>query len=75
MEAEQQLCVSSWHRLEMSSWRPACDKNAPVPGRPVIDVSLLSSLRLYGLLDLLLDGFQVEARTLLHRRKLDRRLG
>src|SRR6266702_1694939 len=32
-------------------------------------------VRLDGLLDLLLDGFQVETRALLHRRKLDRSLG
>src|SRR6185437_12753374 len=36
---------------------------------------LLASVRLHGLLDLLLDGFQVEARTFLHRWKLDRSLG
>src|SRR5262245_1736806 len=38
-------------------------------------ISLLSSLRLDGLLNLLLDGLQVEACTLLHGRELDRGLG
>src|SRR5262245_59429628 len=33
-----------------------------------------AGVRLHGLLDLLLDGFQVEARALLHRRELDRGL-
>src|SRR6476620_6566469 len=36
---------------------------------------LLASVRLHRLLDLFLDGFEIEARALLHRRKLDRRLG
>ena len=36
---------------------------------------LLASMRLDGLLDLLLDGFQVEACALLHWWKLDRGLG
>src|SRR6476469_3123031 len=36
--------------------------------------TLFSCVRLDGLLDLLLDGFQVEARALLHRREFDGRL-
>src|ERR1700742_398602 len=36
---------------------------------------LLAGVRLHGLLDLFLDGFEIEARALLHRRKLNRRLG
>src|SRR6185437_13571499 len=51
----------------------------PLAGAPTWSArslhTLLASVRLHGLLDLLLDGFEVEARTLLHRRKLDRRLG
>src|SRR5262249_28328426 len=47
----------------------------PTRGRPARNISLLSSLRLDGLLNLLLDGLQIEACTLLHGRKLDRGLG
>src|SRR5262245_22814824 len=53
----------------------------PKPRAPARDtfVTLRHALpcgtRRYGLLDFRLDGFQVEARALLHRRKLDRSLG
>ncbi len=52
--------------------RLLCAFGAPDRGAPN---SLLSSLRLDGLLNLLLDGLQVEACTLLHGRELDRGLG
>src|SRR5262245_9519166 len=38
-------------------------------------IVLSASPRLHGFLDLLLDSLEVEARALLHRRKLDRGLG
>src|SRR5262249_9486939 len=44
------------------------------PSVLVCTPSLLSSVRLDGLLNLLLDGLQVEARALLHRREFDGRL-
>src|SRR5438128_731712 len=52
----------------------------PVPASiaAVIVSSVFTSLRcphLRGLLDLVLHGLEVEARALLHRRELDRRLG
>ena len=43
--------------------------------RPPLAKSLLASMPCRGLLDLRLHGFEVEARALLHRRKLERRLG
>ncbi len=42
-------------------------------GRPR-GIALFARLRLHGLVNLLLDSFQVEARALLHRRKLNRSL-
>src|SRR5262249_43562947 len=57
-----------------SGTKPAKHHGAPL-GCPVQYLPLFSSLRLDCLLDLLLDGLQVEARALLHRRELDRGLG